>query len=173
MTSKLTLAALFAAMSMSASVLAADGTVNFKGIITDKSCTVDTGSKDQTVDLGKVATTAFTAKGDTAGAKSFVIKLTTCPEDVTENGATVRFDGAAKGGDPSILALDDASVATDVGIQIKDNANKVVKLYENSSVYTLVKGDNNLNFTARYIATADKVGAGAANSSAQFTIIYQ
>ncbi|WP_312581711.1 fimbrial protein [Atlantibacter hermannii] len=58
-------------------------------------------------------------------------------------------------------------------MQIKDNANKVVKLFENSSVYTLVQGDNNLNFTARYISTADTVGAGTANSSAQFTIIYQ
>ncbi|WP_313448766.1 fimbrial protein [Atlantibacter hermannii] len=173
MTSKLTLAVVLAAMSMSASVLAADGTVNFTGTITDKACTVDTGSKNQTVDMGTVATTAFGAKGDTAAAKSFTIKLTTCPTDVTTNGAAVRFDGMAKDGDPSVLALDAASVATDVGIQIKDNANKVVRLFENSSVYTLVQGDNNLNFTARYISTADTVGAGTANSSAQFTIIYQ
>lgn len=173
MTKKLTLAVLLATIGMSSSVLASDGTVKFTGIITDKACTVDTASKDQTVDLGTVAKTAFAAKGDVAAAKSFVIKLKTCPTDVTTNGAAVRFDGAAKGGDASILDLDTTSVATDVGIQIKDAKNTVVKLFENSSVYKLVEGDNDLNFTARYISTSDTVGAGSANSSAQFTIIYQ
>ncbi|MBW7981709.1 fimbrial protein [Enterobacillus tribolii] len=168
-------AALVSSVVLSASALAADGTVNFNGEITDEVCTVDSGSKDFTVAMGKIGTNAFSASGSLAGAKQFTITLTDCPASVANNGVAIRFDGSQKNGDNAILDLTSASTAQNVGIQISDAQNQVVKLYENSSKYTVQAGSvkNNLNFTARYISTAATVGAGTANAVSQFTIDYQ
>lgn len=154
------------------SAFAADGVVNFTGNITDTGCVIDTASKDQTVALGNVAKSAFAAAGDVAAAKSFQIKITSCPAAVT--GAVVRFDGNQVVGDNSVLALtEETGVATGVGIQMKDNKNNIIKLYENSTAaYDLATTGGTLDFTARYIATSASVVAGKANSTTNFTIIY-
>jgi major type 1 subunit fimbrin (pilin) len=67
-----------------------------------------------------------------------------------------------------------SSTAKGVGVQISDDQNKVVPLYEDSSVYPLVStADNNLNFSARYISLTDAVTVGDANAVTQFTVVYQ
>lgn len=165
--------AVLAASAFTASAFAADGAVNFTGSITDEACTVDTDSLNQTVDLGKVAQSAFNGAGDTAGAKKFSLLLKDCPATVT--GATVRFDGNQVPGNNSVLALTEgADTAKNVGIQITDNTNKVINLYQDSAVYPLVStGVNTLDFAARYYATADAVSVGTANAVSNFTIVYQ
>jgi major type 1 subunit fimbrin (pilin) len=165
--------ALMAASAFASSAFAADGAVNFTGTITDAACTVDTASKDQNVFLGNIARTAFPVAGTLAAPKKFTLVLTDCPDTVT--GATVRFDGNQVSGDNSILALTAGdTTATGVGIQISDNQNKVVPLYEDSSVYPLVStGANNLDFSARYISLTDAVTVGDANGVTQFTVVYQ
>lgn len=177
MAKKLTLAIMLASAVASASVWAANtngnGTVNFTGEIVDKGCDIDSGSQNQSVDMGSVWAKTFTTAGDTSLGKDFTIKLINCPTEVTTNGATLRFDGVAASADNKILKLDDTSVATGVGIQIKDDAGNIVPLFADSKVYTLVEGTNELKFTARYISTAATVTAGAANSSTQFTVNYQ
>jgi major type 1 subunit fimbrin (pilin) len=162
-----------AASVFSTSVLAADGNVRFNGTITDVACTVDTNSLDQTVQMGTISSKAFPDVGSTAAATKFSLVLNQCPATVTT--ATVSFDGQQVVGDASILAIEEGQdAATNVGIQIQDNQNKVINLYTPSSPYTLLpEVDNTLNFVARYIATAVPVTTGAANSAAQFTIIYQ
>jgi len=167
---KKTLIAL-AVLATSTAAFASDGQVNFTGSITDVSCTVDTGSVTQTVDLGKVSKTAFSAAGSTAAAKQFTVKLTDCPATITS--AKVRFDGTQVPGDNSVLALTTAAdQATNVGIQLSDDKNNVIKLFEDSAAYTLATGNNDLKFTARYYATAAAVTTGSANAVTNFTIIY-
>lgn len=163
--------ALFAAAAVSTSAFAADGTVNFTGSITDVACTVDTNSLNQTVDLGKVSKTAFNGAGSTAAAKGFSLVLKDCPTAVTS--ALVRFDGLQVPGDNSVLALTEATdKAKDVGIQITDNNNNVINLYQDSAPYTLAAGENKLNFTARYYATGNNVDVGSANAVTNFTVVY-
>lgn len=149
------------------------GTVNFTGSITDVACTIDTTSQNQDVDLGTIAVSAFPAAGSLAAAKIFTLVLKDCPDTVT--GATVRFDGTQVPGDNNILALTAGTdTAGGIGVQISDDQNKVVPLYQDSSVYTLVStAPNNLNFSARYISLTDDVTAGEANAVTQFTVIYQ
>jgi len=165
--------ALMASSALATSAIAADGAVNFTGIISDEVCTVDTSTLNQTVNLGKVGRTAFKSAGEVAGTIGFDLILKDCPKTVT--GATVRFDGTQAPGDNGILALtagDDT--AQNVGIQITDAQNKVVPLYTNSSVYSLVDtGPNTLSFRAGYIALSKDVTVGDANAVAQFTIIYE
>lgn len=168
-------AALVASAVMSASALAADGTVNFNGNITDEVCTVTPGTKDQTVDMRTWGTNAFPSAGATVTGTDFKVILTDCPASVAQKGVAISFDGIANNGDTAVLALSDDSTATNVGIQISDSNNKVVKLREDSSKYAIQEGSvlNTLTFTARYISTAATVTAGTANAVAQFSINYQ
>ena len=49
----------------------------------------------------------------------------------------------------------------------------VVPLYTASSSYPInYQSDNAIPFVARYVALADQVEAGSANSVANFTIVY-
>lgn len=177
MKKKIIAAALVASAVMSASAMAADGSVTFNGSITDETCEVTGGSDALTVDMGVAGSNSFDGKGSTSLAKPFVIQLTNCPAawTATPKDVRVNFDGDIDNGDSGVLKLDSASDAKNVGIQIKDANNAVVNMQEDSSTYTLTGGStvNKLRFTARYIATADTVGAGTANAVTQFSINYK
>lgn len=154
------------------SAFAADGKINFVGKITDESCTVTNNMANPlTVTLGNVAKTAFAGAGSTAAPTKFTIALTKCPSSVTK--ATVKFDGQSDAVKNSILALTaETGVATGVGIELADNNNNVIPLFTASASYPLVEGSNNLDFVARYYATSATVTSGPANSTSNFTLIY-
>lgn len=154
-------------------VNASDGVINFTGNITDTACVVDTASVSQPVDLGTVATSAFTGgNGTTAAAKRFNIVLKSCPASVSS--ASVRFDGATDNANPSILALSNGQTATNVGVAIyeQDNITLIPVGTTSASVNLLEDVDNSLVYFAKYMATGS-VGAGTANSSTSFTVTYQ
>lgn len=158
--------------SVSTAAFADDGKINFIGAITDDACTVvNDMSSPLTVTLGTVSSKAFNAAGSTASPTQFTIALKDCPSTMTS--AKVKFDGTADSNVNTILALtQETGVATNVGIQLTDNKNIVVPLHTASSAYPLTAGDNNLDFVARYYATAATVTAGPANSTSNFTIVY-
>jgi major type 1 subunit fimbrin (pilin) len=172
MKKNLIVAALITAGVLSASAFAADGKINFVGAITDDACTVvNNMSNPLTVTLGTVASTAFTTGSLTAAPTKFTIALTNCPASVTS--AKVKFDGLANANDNTILALtQETGVATNVGIQLMDKSQAVVPLYTESTAYALTTGSNDLDFVARYLATSLPVTAGPANSTSNFTIVY-
>ncbi|ANS44492.1 fimbrial protein [Serratia inhibens] len=164
--------AVLTASAFTASVFAADGTVNFKGSITDKSCTVDTASQNQDVILGAISKTAFaTGAGSSAGGKEFSLVLKDCPNTVTK--ATVRFDGTRVPGPVGLLALTDvADKANGVGVQLLDDSNNAINLGNDSREYALVStGANTLKFFARYYAFGT-VSVGKADATTNFTIVY-
>ncbi|HGM6627010.1 TPA: fimbrial protein [Serratia marcescens] len=155
--------------------MAADGRVNFIGTITDATCTVvNTPANPLTVTLGTVSRTSLDGgSGKTAAPTSFNIALTNCPTSLNGHTASVKFDGTSATSDNSVLQLtQDNGVATGVGIQISDYTGNPLPLYTSSAAYKLVTGSNNLNFVARYKSIADSVTSGPANSTSQFTIVY-
>ncbi|MGL5387630.1 MAG: fimbrial protein [Serratia sp. (in: enterobacteria)] len=158
--------------ALSSSAFAADGKINFVGAITDDACTVTNNmSNPLTVTLGTVASSAFTTGNLTAAPTKFTIALTNCPSSVSS--AKVKFDGTADANDNTILQLtQETGVATNVGIQLMDKSQVIVPLFAASSAYALTTGTNNLDFTARYLATSLPVTAGPANSTSNFTIVY-
>ncbi|WP_025122546.1 MULTISPECIES: fimbrial protein [unclassified Serratia (in: enterobacteria)] len=166
-------AAVLASSTLGMSAFAVDGQVNFTGEIVDVACQV-TNSKANPlkVNLGKVSKSTFKAAGDVASATKFSLQLTACPDTVTS--AQVKFDGTSVNGDNSVLALtQDAGVAEGVGIQLSDDSNNLLPLFENSRTYELKPNvANDLSFVARYVATEATVKAGPANSTASFTINY-
>lgn len=173
---KIVIAASFAAVAaMSASsAMAHDGTVKFTGEILDQACTVNIGTDNTlTVDLGKVAKTAFTGVGTEASTTKFTIKLKDCPASATS--AKVKFDGANDPSDSSLLALDNVTdVAKGVAIKLMTADKAALGLNEvNSYSYALSSTvENNLDFYAAYRSTADTVEAGKANAVANFTVNY-
>lgn len=157
-----------------ANVYAADGQINFTGTITDEACTVTNNTTNPlNVALGTVSKNAFTGAGSTAAPTKFTIALTDCPATVTS--ATVKFDGtSANSGNTALQLTQESGVATNVGVQISDSSNVVIPLYTASKAYALSTGANNLDFIARYFALADtdSITSGPANSTSQFTIVY-
>jgi major type 1 subunit fimbrin (pilin) len=165
---------LMAGASLSANIASAgDGTINFTGNIISDACTVSTGDADQTVALGDVSTTAFSAAGDKASPTTFKIDLSACPSTVTK--VTVKFDGVSDSKNSALLALDADQTATGVGIEIADAQGNAIPLHSASAQYTVNTTTKaaTLNFLGRYVATAATVGAGTANGTSQFTINYQ
>lgn len=152
--------------------LAADGTINFTGTITDTACTVDTASANQTVNLGTVARTGFSAVGSTSAATKFTIGLTSCPSSVT--AARVKFDGTANSTNSNLLALNTDQTATNVGIGIyeQDGSTLIPLASQSASKALSSTATNTLTYVAKYYAVATPVGAGTANSTATFSIVY-
>lgn len=161
---------------MAFSAYAADGTINFTGSILDSACTVNSSSTSQTVNMGSVQRTAFTAAGDVAAATRFDIVLENCPETV--KSASVSFDGMANAADGNILALASDQTAEGVGVALfeADGVTAIPLSTQSLPIDLDIGGDVNRNvmtFVAKYKATQADVVAGTANSSSDFTIVYQ
>lgn len=171
----------------SASAFAADpvtvngGTVNFEGEFVNAACAVATQSANQTVVLGQYRSATLAQSGDTTSPVPFTIRLTDCDETVQAT-ASVSFNGSALGVNQELLSVNaagsnsggNAVVAQNVGIQITDHTQKILGF--NTGVFStakdLIKGDNILEFTARYVATG-AVTPGAANATATFLVHYE
>ena len=161
---------------------AADGKINFTGKILDAACTIDTSTANQTVNLGNVPKSSFSAAGDVAAATHFSIVLNNCPAAVTS--ASVKFDGAADAADTSILALNSGETAKGVGVAFYEEdgvtaiplatQSKSIKLATDAEkALETAANSNKLSFIAKYKATQAAVVAGTANATSDFTITYQ
>ncbi|EML0566229.1 hypothetical protein SR70_06575 [Klebsiella aerogenes] len=153
------------------SASAYDGQLNFTGEITDQVCSVATDGNN--IDLGKISNKAFNGVGDYAGNSRFSIKLSDCPDSI--KSVKVKFDGNPDNGNPEIIALTKGKKsATGLGVQITDIDSGVVSLGVPTRDFNIKPGStvNQLDFSARYISTAQDITPGQANATASFTITY-
>ncbi|MBB1599756.1 fimbrial protein [Variovorax sp. UMC13] len=161
-------------VSMLTAVLTGTGTT----VITP-SCTVDAGSRNIPVNFGQVATTRFSGRSSTAGARDFNIRLNCSAGQNAQNTVQIKMDATA---DPAnvdgVLRLTQAAAGTNtavgVGIQIVDASTKVaVKFGDTVDVGPSKDGSYVLPYTARYYQTGDTVTPGQANGTATFTLDYR
>lgn len=167
------------------SVTVDGGKINFTGSIVAAPCAVDNSTDGQMVRLGQVAANQLASKGSTSSAVPFSIKLVGCDlsplsGDTTATGnytkASITFSGSST--DATTLALSGTGageyVARNVGIQIFQ-ANKAVNVDGTSSTLSenIIAGENEIPFTASYVATDAEVTAGIANSSVDFKVSYE
>jgi type 1 fimbria pilin len=143
--------------------------------IVTPSCTVDTGSRNIAVQLGKVAKSSFTGIGSTAGARLFNIQLNCSAGSGNNNTVYLRMDATPDpSGQQGVLQVSQtAGAATGVGIQVLDKASAPVKFGEDALVGASKDGSYILPYTARYYQTAPNVTSGQANGVATFTINYK
>ncbi|MHC1479168.1 fimbrial protein [Frateuria aurantia] len=173
---------------LSVPVWSSDGTINITGSVTAGTCVVTgsgTGSnKSISVSLPPVQTSALTSSGEVAARTPFTINITGCGSGVTK--ATTYFEpGATVDVATGNLLLQGASSATLVEIQLLNGSGSssggaafspivlgAGQASQNSGTYTLASGSATLHYYAQYYATGAST-AGTANSSVQFTMLYQ
>ncbi|WP_302796255.1 fimbrial protein [Hafnia paralvei] len=162
----------------SASVMAADGTVNFKGKISDAPCSVSIPSSNQVVDLGTVPAADLNASGLKSTAKNFQIDLLNC--SAAAKSVTVTFGGSSPTGKDALFSISSpdgtaaGTVATNVGIEVADSKGVDIKPNVASSSITLTPSiaSQSLYFTANYQAYGVAT-TGDANATSDFTLTYQ
>jgi type 1 fimbria pilin len=180
---KMALAAMLACGSISLANAAAGGEVNFTGSITDAPCSIDPGSKKQTVDLGAVSKPGLAANINGPEVK-FSIKLLNC---VVGTGATapnkvsVTFSGP-QGGIPGTTLSNDllgiTGAAKGASIKLVDYSNAPITLGQKTSPQALSNGNGNtLEFTAYLVpnpgVTPAQIVEGAFTSTANFIMNYE
>lgn len=125
-----------------------------------------------TVNLGNHRASAFGAVGSTTAAADFTIELRNCPAGMRR--ITYQIDPATPvvpGTGNSVVALNAASTATGVGVQLLDAAGAPLALASQRTVGAS-GGTYTIPLKARYYKTAPTVGGGSANSAMTFTISY-
>ncbi|HHW9097217.1 TPA: fimbrial protein [Salmonella enterica] len=173
-----TLTVALAAITLSPAALAdtaKDGTVHITGLIKQNACTVKTDSIDVT--LQDEFASLFTAAGQTAGDKGFTIDLENCDANIYSS-VQARFEGTLDGTDATILK-NDGGDATNIGVQILDNADTTMTfndLQAWSAPVNLPTAEGvtelSMPFTARYISTAVPVKSGTVEATATFYLQY-
>lgn len=167
---------------------AADGQIEFTGVVNDNACTINSQSITQSVDMGQVRIADFP---NTVGALAtneatpFSISLENCSGPTMRN-ATVKFSGQPAATDSTILGMVGTNQVPGLGIQIADaRTGAKLPLNTESTAYTLRPLSNTFDFTASYVrlvadtvdgegeVTSRGIGTGRVNALASFDISYQ
>jgi major type 1 subunit fimbrin (pilin) len=162
---KYLVASALACAAISSSAFAADGVINFTGKIVDNACVVN---PTLNVQMGDVAAAKFKNVGDESSTQDFLLELKDCPANLSS--AKVTLDGAADANNAELFKLNDAGAAG-LALRIAGPDKKDVIPGGSSAEVKLAEGDNVLPFTAAYKST-DKVTAGDANATIQFSVSY-
>ncbi|MBC3931668.1 fimbrial protein [Undibacterium curvum] len=157
---------------------AIDGTINITGKVTASTCNLNGATAPVTINvaLPTVSTAALATAGSVAGRTPFTIALTNCSASMTK--AQTYFEpGPTINAASNNLILQGAGVAANVELQLLNaDASKILLgnplATQNSQIGNVTSGSGTLNYFAQYIATGAS-GAGSANSSVTFTMIYQ
>ncbi|EMI5490443.1 type 1 fimbrial protein [Providencia stuartii] len=168
---KKSLLVLLVASSVSASVMAADGTITFNGEITATTCdiTSSNGGKDFTVTLPKVSTTALANAGDIAGVTQFDLILENCTSNVA---VAASFENTTNT-DASNGNLNPTTGPANVQIRLADSTGTQAKVNGGAAGQTnIVNGSATLPFQAFYFAKAPVVDAGIVTAQVNYTIVY-
>ena len=166
-----------AAIAIAPAAHAADGTIEFQGVITDTTCaiSVNAGTNNGTVMLPAIGASALPAAGATAGTTPFTITLAGCA-GATLNTAHTHFEmGPAV--DVATGRLNNTSgTATGVQIEVLNVAQSPIRLGAAASQGDLAvdisSGGATLGYYARYYADAAAVTPGTVVSRVDYTIQY-
>ena len=143
--------------------------IQMSGNIVDFTCVAEGNDSDKTVTLGTWPTKQLSSTGSRTQPMPFTLKLTDCPP----GAASITFSGKADGGNNGLLALNDASTASRVAVEIRDADKTRLALQQASQPVTIdAQGNAVLSFYANYIATADNPQPGQADADATFMINY-
>nr|WKF57284.1 Fimbria adhesin protein [Paraburkholderia busanensis] len=132
-------------------------------------------TQDVRVDLGQPPISRFTGVGSRVATTAFNIALNNCPSGI--NSVSYQLDATTAVVNPSIsvVALNGASTASGIGLQVLDKAFKPIPLGTAIPVtgYSAAGGNFLIALNAAYYQTAATVGPGTANGSLIFTMTYQ
>ncbi|EPS0499543.1 fimbrial protein [Escherichia coli] len=160
------------ALSLPVSHAAVEGersTLSFTGKIVESTCSLDTSSDKQNIDLGTISANVFNGSNTFSEQQAFTIQLNDCSTSAYSN-ATLTFRGDTIN---SNTELNVTGGATNLGLQILENGTPLAMDGSSSTAdKALVNGTNIFDLTTRYIALDNTVGVGAANASVNFMVEY-
>jgi len=147
------------------------GEINIElyGNIVDFTCVAEGSDSNKSVTLGTWPTKQLSTTGSRTQAMPFTLKLTGCPP----GAASITFTGKVDARDPQLLALNDASQASNVAVEIRDHDKTRLPLQQASQeMVGDAQGNAVLACYANYIATANNRTPGRADADATFMINY-
>ncbi|MBA1197009.1 type 1 fimbrial protein [Pseudomonas plecoglossicida] len=154
--------------------IASDGTINFEGVITSQTCTINS---PPTVVLPKIPAGALKGvEGGTAGLVDFTVDLTACTGSATT--AAAFFEGGA-GVDVGTGHLLNTGTASGVEMQLVDTvASKAIRAGDAAQMTETTQNDVSsgavsMNYGVQYIATSATPGPGTVIGSVTYSINYQ
>lgn len=145
--------------------------VQMVGNIYANTCSVDSASKDLTVDLGQASSSDFKDVGDTGEWKAFSLEVTHCPKTLTL--ANAFFYGQADSVHPTKFA--NSGSAKGLALELADRQDNILIAPQASFNVLINQSDHTAAFplAARYYATSMPVSAGSFDSVIQVTFTYQ
>lgn len=152
-------------------------TITITGRVLANTCTIDSGSATQTIQLDDISDRDIRGKGTTGGKKDVVIKLTNCGAGAS--GVVVSASGSEDTDDASAFANVKAQAdggATGVGVYFfqTDGTTKFVPAGTAKQTSELTPSvDNTLTYKASYVGTKDAVTAGDFSTVVNMTFEYQ
>lgn len=169
-----------------ATAQAADGQVEFTGIVNDNACTINSDSVKKSVDMGQVRIADFAnTVGATAGETPFSISLENCSGSTLKN-ASIKFSGQQSATDATVLGMVGSNQVKGLGIQIADaRTGDKLPLNTASTDYVLRPQSNTFDFKASYVrlvadtkgtdgaADTRGIGTGTVNALATFDVTYK
>lgn len=153
-----------------------DNNVHFYGALVAEPCVIAPGDEDIRLDFGTVIDKYLYLNTRTLGLP-FEIRLVEC--DLTlGNMVKVTFTGTENTALPGLLAINDSSQASGIGIGLETQAGKPLPLNKESDKYLLQKGSNTIVLKG-YVqgeprAIMEKsIGRGAFSAVATFNLEYE
>jgi major type 1 subunit fimbrin (pilin) len=139
--------------------------------ISQPACT----TSDVAVNMGMPSTSGFKGVGSRVAITPFAIKLNNCPSGINSVAYQIDATTSVINSAASVVALNMASSATGLGLQILDDTLKPVPLGTTIPVkaYSKAGGNFSILLNAAYYQTNSTVTSGRANSSMIFTMTYQ
>ncbi len=168
---------------------AGSGTITINGSVLSTTCSVTaaTGGNNAsgfsggnfTVTLPGVQTSSLSASGNTTGATSFSMSLTSCPTTPSGEQVASFFSGTNINATDGNLTNTAAGGASNVEIQLLNGDSSVINLsgataYDQGSAYTTIDGAGNatLSYQAQYYATGAST-AGDVTTTVDYTVVYR
>ncbi|MEQ4625806.1 fimbrial protein [Providencia manganoxydans] len=149
------------------------GTVHLRGALVAPACTVASGSRSLTVEMGQLRSNQFGESGSDALPVPFSLRLTDC-EPITSQNVGISFWGQVDTQNPHVLKVTEGiNAAKGVGVALfTEDGQPIIINSHTPTTFPLQKGDNILKFVAKYRATAQQITSGNAEAATWFSVTY-
>jgi major type 1 subunit fimbrin (pilin) len=168
-----------AAILLSFSAAASDGTISFSGKIASATCTIDPGSAALTVTLPTLAVSAFQATAGTlAGITPFSLTATNCPGAVTSITTFFENNSNVDGTSGYLNNPAGAGQATGVALKLTNATGSTIDLSKSSGGQAVVAatvdgtGTAVAKFAVQYVSTSATVVPGNVNPTITYSMVY-
>lgn len=180
-------AALALAAAVSQAAHAADGVINFSGLVTDVTCTIEgaapgSGAVVKDINLGGVSAARLAAAGNRANLTGFTIRIGAPGEGSCTNGRTamVAFDPTSPAIDVATGRLNidgydnpsDSSNAKNVQIEVTNRDGTPINLYSEKSTGVVIADNQAVIPLAAQMYASAPATEGKVNTRVGFLIEY-